>query len=121
MKPNKYNANTHTGRFNKRIALWGPVVTQDEIGNEIETFGEMRKVWAMIKTLKGSEYQAAAQSKAVNTTRFVVRYSVPLRDLFDAQRTKIEIRYKGVVYDIKSVINDDEMNETFTIVAEGRL
>lgn len=121
MQPNKYNANSHTGRFNKRIALWGPVVKDDEIGNQIETFDEICKAWSMIKTTKGSEYHAAAQTNSVNVTRFVVRFSDSLCDLFATEKTKVEIRYKGVSYNIKSVINDDEMNKTFTIIAEGRL
>lgn len=121
MQPNKYNQSSHTGRFNKRIAFWGPTVTQDEIGNEIETFGEICKAWSMIKTLKGTESQAAAQSNTVNTTRFVVHYSKFLSDLFDEKKTKLELHYKGTIYDIKSIINDDEQNKTFTIIAEGRL
>lgn len=121
MKPNKYNANSHSGRFNKRISIWGPTVTQDDIGNEIESFGELCKVWSMVKTTKGSEYPAAAQTNTVNVTRFVVRYSEALRDLFDEKKTKIELRYKGVNYDVKSIINDDELNITYTIIAEGRM
>lgn len=121
MKPNKYNANSHSGRFNKRISLWGPTVTQDEIGNEIESFGELRKVWSMVKTMRGSEYPAAAQTNTVNITRFVVRYSDSLGDLFADKKTKIEILFNGVVYDVKSIVNDDEMNETYTIITEGRL
>jgi len=121
MKPNRYNANSHSGRFNKRVSIWGPMITQDEIGNEIETFGEICTVWAMVKTLKGSEYAAAAQTNTVHITRFVVRYSKPLDDLFCEHGTRIELRYKGKKYDVKSIINDDELNETFTIIAEGRV
>ncbi len=119
--PNRYYKDTHSGRFNKRIAFWGPTVIQDAIGNEIETFGEIIQVWSMVKTTKGSEYSAAAQTNTVNIVRFVVRYSETLRDLFTTHKTKLEVRYKEVAYDIKSIINDDEMNKTFTVIAEGRL
>jgi SPP1 family predicted phage head-tail adaptor len=122
MRPNKYNANSHSGRFNKRIALLGPVVTQDEIGNEIETHGEIRKMWAMVKTVKGSEYIAAAQTNAEKTVRFVVQYSRVLDSIFDEHKTKLQIVYKGITHDIIAPpINDDELNKTFTIVTEAKL
>lgn len=119
--PNRYNANSHTGRFNKRIALYGPVIIQDEIGNEIESFGELSVVWSMVKTTKGSEYIEAARNNITNVTRFVVRYSDELNTLFQTDKTRLQIKYKNVDYDVKSIINDDEMNKTFTIVTQGRL
>lgn len=107
-------------QFKHRISLFKRTITTDELFQEIETFEEVTKLWAMIKTLKGQEAQTADTS-TVNTSRFVVRYSKYLRDLFADEKTSLEIHYRGVVYDIKSVINDDELNKTYTIVAEGRL
>ncbi|WP_010278812.1 phage head closure protein [Paenibacillus senegalensis] len=121
MKPNKYNANSNSGRFNKRIGIWGPTVTQDEIGNEIETFGEIMKLWSMVKTVKGSEYIAAAQTQTEKTVRFVVQYSKRLERLFDEHKTNIQIEYKENMYDVVAPpINDDELNKTFTIITQGR-
>lgn len=119
--PNRYNANTHSGRFNKRIAFYGPVIIQDEIGNEIESFDKLDEVWSKVITIRGNEYIEAAQSNMTNVTRFIVRYSNELNALFTEYKTRLEVHYKNVVYDVKSIINDDEMNKTFTIVTEGRL
>lgn len=119
--PNRYHLANNSGRFNKRIMIHGPVVKQDAIGNEVESFEQLDKLWSKIKTLKGSEYFAAAQTNATNVTRFVVRYSQRLDELFQKHKTKLEIHYKQVVYDVQSVINDDELNQTFTIIAKGRL
>ena len=121
MRDNKYNSKSHSGRFNKRISVMGPVISKDEIGNETETFGELCRIWSMVKTTKGAEFFAAAQTNTEHITRFVVRYSKMLDDLFAENKTRIEIQYKNVSYDVKSIINDDELNTTFTIVAEGRL
>lgn len=118
---NRYNGSSHSGRFNKRISVHGPTVTKDDIGNETETFGELCQLWSMVKTTKGSEYAAAAQTNTEHVTRFVVRYSRTLDALFSENKTRIEILYKNVAYDVKSIINDDELNATFTIIAEGRL
>ncbi|KGR74895.1 phage head closure protein [Ureibacillus sinduriensis] len=107
-------------QFNRRISLFKRTITVDELLQEIETFEEVKKLWAMIKTLKGEEVQKA-DSSTINTSRFVVRYSKFLHDLFEDEKTSLEIHYRGVIYDIKSVINDDEANITYTIVAEGRM
>lgn len=120
VQDNKYNYNSHSGRFNKRVSIHGPIITSDEIGNQIKTFGEMCKVWAMVKTTKGSEYAAAAQTKSLTITRFVVRYSKSLDELFSLYKTKIEFHYKQAKYDVVSIFNDDEQNKTFTIIAESR-
>ncbi|MDN8590932.1 phage head closure protein [Paenibacillus sp. 11B] len=121
MRDNKYNANSHSGRFNKRITVMGPVIIKDDIGNESEAFSELRTLWSMVKTTKGSEFMAAAQNNTEHVTRFVVHYSKALDELFAEKKTRIEIRFKNVTYDVKSIINDDELNITFTIIAEGRL
>jgi len=118
---NRYNSNSHSGRFNKRITIMGPIITKDDIGNEAEDFVELLKLWSMVKTTKGSEFTAAAQTNSEHITRFVVRYSKTIDELFAEKKTRIEIRYKNVTYDVKSIINDDELNATFTIITEGRL
>lgn len=120
MNQNKYNSNYNTGAFRHRISIWKRSIIVDELMQEIEMYEEVTKRWAMIKTLKGSEV-VNGDTSSVNTVRFVIHYSKFLRDIFAEQKTSFEIHYKGVIYDVKSLINDDEMNKTFTIVAEGRL
>ena len=120
MQPFKYNPNNNTGSYRHRISVYKRTITVDELLQEIETFEEVTKLWAMIKTLKGQEVMNGDTS-TVNTSRFVVRYSNTLHDLFAEEKTSLEINYRGVVYNIKEVINDDEQNKTYTIVAEGRL
>lgn len=107
-------------QFDRRISLFKRTITVDDLLQEIVTFEEVAKPWAMIKTLKGEEAQNA-DAATVNTSRFVVRYSKALHDLFEEEKTSLEIHYRGVIYDIKSAINDDEANVTYTIVAEGRM
>lgn len=108
-------------QFNKRITICRSVLTRMELSQKKETFEDVFRVWAMVKTLRGNEYIAAAQVKAENTTRFVVRYSRAIEELTDEQKTRFAIRYKEKMYDVKSIINDDEMNKTFTIITEGRM
>lgn len=120
MQPFKYNPNNNTGSYRHRITIHKRTITVDELLQEIEVFEEVTKLWAMIKTLKGQEVMNGDTS-TVNTSRFVVRYSKFLHELFASEKTSLEIHYRNVIYDIKEVINDDELNKTYTIVAEGRL
>lgn len=120
MKPFKYNPNNNTGTRRHRIAIWRRSITVDELLQEIEVYEEATKRWAMVKTIKGSEI-VSGDTSSKNTVRFVIPYSNYLRDLFSEQKTSFEIHYKNVIYDVDSVINDDELNQTYTIVAEGRM
>lgn len=117
--PNRYHASKQSGGFNKRIALYGPTIVQDEIGNEIESFDKLMDCWSKVITLKGSEIQTS-QEQTKETARFILRYSKPLEAILNSHKTKLEVHYKSNVYDVKSAINDDEKNETFTLVAEVR-
>lgn len=111
MQPFKYNPNNHTGKFKHRISFQKLGTTQDELGQEIE--GEWENVasaWAMIKTLQGREYFAAATAQSERTSRFVIPYQ---RGIDSTMR----IVYDGRIFDIEQPpINDDEMNKTLTII-----
>lgn len=121
MQPFKYQPNINSGKFNKLIAIHGPTISKDALHQEIETFGEVAKPWAMIKTIQGREFLEAAQNNAEHTTRFVVRYSSSLKTLFDTDSTRLEVHYDNNVYNIESIINDDEADKTFTIITKGRV
>ena len=108
-------------RFRHRIELFQRISTVDDLLQEIEAYESWGKLWADIKTIKGSEYIEAAQEQQNKTTRFIVRYSKSLEQFLQAEKTSFEIIYKGVTYDVKDAMNDDEMNKTVTIVAEGRV
>lgn len=97
------------------------MLTVDDLLQEIEDFENYGQYWSMIKTVKGSEYIAAAQEKFEKTVRFVVRYSKSLEDFINAEKTSFEIIHKGIKYDVKDAYNDDEMNVKVTIIAEGRV
>lgn len=70
-----------------------------------------KKVGAMIKTLQGREYIQAATTNNENTSRFVIRYTKGLHE-------DMRIRFNGRIFEIESIINDDEENVTLTIVVK---
>lgn len=108
-------------RFRRRIELFQRTTTTDALLQEIETYESWGKLWADIKTMKGAEYIGAAQEKQNKTTRFIVRYAKSIERFLQSEKTSFEILFKGVTYDVKDAMNDDEMNKTVTIIAEGRV
>ena len=113
MQPFKYNPNNHSGKFNHRIVFqeFDKDAGRDADGFPIDAWKDIKSVWAMIKTLKGSEYYSAASTQNENSMRFVIRYSTGLHP-------DMRILYKGRNFDIESIINDDEANKTMTIIVK---
>ncbi|MGG3737536.1 phage head closure protein [Aeribacillus pallidus] len=115
MQPFKYNPNYNTGQFRHRIMLLKRVVTEDEIGQPVEDWQPARTCWAMIKTVKGSEYVAAGAERATITYRFIIRYTKGIT-------SDMRISYQERIFDIiEPPINDDELNKTLTILAKERV
>lgn len=108
-------------QFNKRIDIYTHTITVDELLQEEVNYDLVASVWAMVKTLQGREYIAAKQVNAEHTTRFVIRYSSTVKQLIQDNSTSLEIHYDNRIYDVESIINDDERNKTFTIIAKGRV
>jgi SPP1 family predicted phage head-tail adaptor len=100
------------GQFRHRINIQQPVIVKDELGQEETIWEDAKLLWAMIKTVQGREYFAAASTQNEKTTRFVVRYTTGIDE-------SMRIVHKDKVYEIESVINDDEMNKTLTIIGKG--
>ena len=121
MKQFRYNENNHSGLYRHRISLRKRTLTTDELLQEIETFEDYGRYWAMIKTLKGSEIMDAGREQTKVEKRYVLRYSKSLDEFINNEHTTFEVVHNGVVYDVKSSINDDDKNITVTIVVEGRL
>lgn len=99
------------GLLRHRITIQEHTETINENGFPEETWQDKHYLWAMIKTLQGREYYQAAATQNENTVRFVVRYTAGITP-------DMRILHKGRTFDIVSVINDDEMNKTLTIMAK---
>lgn len=106
------------GQFNKKIQLMKRTITKDEYMQEIETFELYASPFAMVRTIKSSEAIKAGNLSALKETRFVVRYSKKIAQLVVENETHFKLIFKSEEYEVKSIVNDDEQNKTFTIVAE---
>ncbi|PFE67394.1 head-tail adaptor protein [Bacillus cereus] len=114
MRPFQYKKPLNTGDFRNRIIIEQPVVIKDELNQEVETdnWQEVKKAWAMIKTVKGSEYIEASASQATRIYRFVIPYTSGITE-------EMRVNLKGRIFDIiEPPMNDDEMYQTLTIIAK---
>ncbi len=84
---------------------------QNENGYPVDEPTVFKKVGAMIKTMQGREYIQAATTNNENTSRFVIRYTKGLHE-------DMRIRFRGRIFEIESIINDDEENVTLTIIVK---
>ncbi|WP_240909015.1 phage head closure protein [Bacillus paralicheniformis] len=107
-----------TGEFNRRISVlaFGKEPLIDEEGFSEKNWRVEATVWASVKTVQGREFYQAASPQKERTTRFIVRYSNRMDTLL--KEKSLRIRYKDRLFDVKSVINDNEANVTFTIMTE---
>lgn len=103
------------GSFNKRVTFLDYGNTTNDEGFEIDGWTKVATVWAAVKTLQGREYIAAATIQAERTTRFIIRYSKRMKELLN---NRMRIKYDGREFEIKSIINDNEANVTFTIITK---
>ena len=96
--------------FRHRITFKNYTQTENAMGDTISAWVVHSKKWAMIKTVKGKEFVQATSVQGERTLRFVVRYTKGLtndmRIIYDERTFEI----------IAPPINDDELNETLTIM-----
>ncbi|MBJ8085258.1 phage head closure protein [Bacillus cereus] len=113
MRPFQYKKPLNTGDCRNRIIIEEPVVIKDELNQVIETsWQEVKRAWAMIKTVKGSEYIEASASQSTRIYRFVIPYTTGITEL-------MRINMKNRIFDIiEPPMNDDEIYQTLTIIAK---
>ena len=121
MLKNQYNYNNQTGMYRQKIKLTRRTVTTDALLQPIETFEEYGSYWAMIKTFDNrQELQSGTEQTRVRK-RFVVKYAKSLQEFLDSEHTSFELEHKGIIYDVREAVNDNELNVTITIYVEARV
>ncbi|CUB59434.1 Phage head-tail joining protein [Bacillus subtilis] len=113
MRPLQYKKPLNTGDCRNRVIFEQPVVIKDELNQPIETdWKEVKRAWAMIKTVKGSEYMEASASQSTRMYRFVIPYTTGITEF-------MRIKMKERIFDIiEPPMNDDERYQTLTIIAK---
>lgn len=85
-----------SGKLDRRIVIQRATLVRNAFGEQIETWGTLKEVWAGVRPVSDGERMRAREVAAEITTRFVVRYSAQLSDLSPKDR----VLYQGRVFDI---------------------
>lgn len=100
----------NTGEMRNKIEIQEYIESVNENGYPVNEWETKHVLWAKIKTVKGSESINASAEISTNTYRFIVRYTHGLN-------AKQRVLFKGHFYDIQTVLQDDELMNTQTIIA----
>lgn len=100
------------GDLRHRITIQKKTITTDSMGGALETWKDIKTVWAAVTNLHGREYFAAAATQAENTVKFTIRYSPGLD-------TTMRILFRGKPYDITAIDNIKYQNRFIEIKALG--
>lgn len=114
MNQNKYNQNFNAGTFRHRIVIEQLQEFVDPNTDRVnKEWVPIKKVWCAIKTIKGSEYFSSALEKErmERTYRFIVRYTSGIDNTVQTR-----INFNGRIFDVESILHDDELQKTVTII-----
>lgn len=109
----------NAGQLNRRITIQRHVQGQDDFGQPIDTWEEVKKVWASIANETGlgtirSQTQAGVPS-AVSRYSFMVRKEAAV-DVTDAMR----IVHDGLIFDIRVITHDlNQRDRAYLICEQG--
>jgi SPP1 family predicted phage head-tail adaptor len=101
------------GRLRHKIRLERATETQSAFGEPVKAWTLLKEVWGAVEPLKGAERQRAQQASAVEDVRIVVRWSSDIASL----NVKDRVVFGTKIYDIKSVLNINERNSEFNLMA----
>lgn len=101
----------YPGMLSRRISIERLQLTPDALGGFTEAWQPLSQPWAYIKPSSGRESVSADKLEATAVSRFVIRYN---KNLLESDR----VLYRGVYYNIRSLINIDEQDEYTEVIAE---
>ncbi|EPE1527378.1 phage head closure protein [Citrobacter freundii] len=95
------------GKLNKRITLQKPVKTQSSVtGAVVNVWADVAELWANVADLSARDFVAAQAGQSEVTTRITIRWRDDVTD-------KHRILYRGCVYDIQGVLEDDKSGREY--------
>ena len=88
-------------RFNHRVTLQRPVITQDSLGDKIITWVNEGEYWADIRPISGKEDRLHEGRRAIVTHQVFLRYRADIKENW-------RISYEGRYMQIHAVLNVGE-------------
>ena len=95
------------GKLNKRILLQRPVKVQSPVTGAVANgWADQAELWANVTDLSARDFVAAQAGQSEVTTRITIRWRDDVTD-------KHRILYRGRVYDIQGVLEDDKSGREY--------
>ena len=107
------------GQLNCRVIVKRPSNELDAYGSVVPEWVEVMTVWAGIQPLTGRELVSARQLASEVSHQLTVRYQPLLADI--KQVVGYRACYKGRVFNLHAVLNEDESNVLLTLLASEGL
>lgn len=99
-----------SGTMTKRITFQSLVTTQNEYGEMVSGWTDVKTVWASIEPLSGRDFFQAQAVQSEITHKIITRWTGATPDM----RIKYGTRY----FDIESVINEKEQGAKYIVMAK---
>lgn len=99
------------GELRHRITIQENISAKDSFGADTPNWTDVATVWASIEPLSGKEFFAAQQINAEINTKIIMRYRTGIKP-------EMRATFKDRVFDILSVINDNERNISLVLMAK---
>lgn len=119
MNENKYNRNNQSGLFRERIEVSRLINTVDRIRQQVESYEPVGTFWAMVKSYSNRERIDEGTEHFEIDKRFVIKYNRELLDIINENNNTFVVLHRGIMYDVKEAVNDNQLNKTITIRLRG--
>ena len=100
-----------SGPLRHRVTLQNRVTTKDDFGQTIESWTDLKTVWASVEPISGRELLSSQQTLGEITHRIRTRYR-------NGITAATRILFNGRIFDIQSSINNAEKNAFLEIMAK---
>ena len=102
------------GKLRHKIYLLKPVVTKDEVGQEIENLELQKTVWASIEPLSGKEYFSAKQVNSKVNVKITIRY-------INSLLSHWVVQFGQRIFNIEAIINFEERNRYLQLLCSEKV
>ena len=100
-----------SGKLKHRVTIQELSIARNDYGEDIESWVDLKTVWAYVEPLRGREYWQAKQVVGEITGRITIRYLEGLNE-------KMRVIYGEKTYNILAVINLQEKNRVMQFLVK---
>ena len=108
------------GRYRNRVLVVKYDGGRDEYGGATKTRVEISKPWCKVVPLADVENASGERTVGQELFEFEIRYSKQLEAEGNVPDSSMFLEYKGIEYDIITVLNHLDLNEKLKMVAKKR-